>query len=74
MSEHVKNIKRDESKHSIVTKHMLESNHTFDWKNIKIMNFKTNYYKRLISEKIYIKTQENGLNSISDIEFELFVF
>jgi len=32
------------------------------------MDFKTNYYERLISEMIYIKTQENGLNSVSNIE------
>jgi len=38
---------------------MLDNNHTFDYQNIKIMDFKTNYYKRLISEMIYIKTQEN---------------
>jgi len=47
---------------------MLENNHTFDWQNIKIMDFETNYYKRLISEMIYIKTQENGLNSVGDIK------
>jgi len=34
----VKNIKGDKSRHSIVTKHMLENNHTFDWQNIKIIS------------------------------------
>jgi len=39
------------------------------------MDFETNYFKRLISEMIhikemiYIKTQENGLNSVEDIEY-----
>jgi len=56
----------DESKLSVVTKHMLENNHTFDWQNIKIIDFKTNYYKKLISEMIYIKIQKNGLNSVSE--------
>jgi len=32
------------------------------------MDHKTNYFKRLISEMIYIKTQENSLNSVDDIE------
>jgi len=68
ISEHVKNIKLEESKHSVITKHMLEKGHIFDWKNIKIMDHETNYYKRLISEMIYIKTQESSLNSIDDIE------
>jgi len=64
----VKNIKNDKSRYSVVTKHMLENNHTFNSQNIKIMDFKTNYYKRLISELIYIKTQEKKLNSVDDIE------
>jgi len=28
------------------------------------MAFETNYYKKLISKMIYIKTQEKGLNSV----------
>jgi len=63
----MKNIRFDESKHSVITKHMLEENHTFNWQNVKIMDFETNYFKRLISE-IHIKTQDNGLNSEEDIE------
>jgi len=68
MNEHVKNIRLDESKHSVVIKHMLEKGHSFDWINIKIMDHETNYFKKLISEMIYIKTQENSLNSVDDIE------
>jgi len=47
---------------------MLENGHSFDWINIKIMDHETNYFKLLISEMIYIKTQENSLNSVEDIE------
>jgi len=68
INEHIKNIKVDESKHSVITKHILDFNHTFDWHNFKIMDFETNYYKRLISEMLYIKTQDNGLNSVEDID------
>jgi len=68
INEHIKNIKVEESKHSVITKHMLELNHTFDWQNVKIMDFETNYYKRLISEMLYIKMQDNGINSVEDIE------
>jgi len=42
----------------VVIKHMLENGHSFNWINIKIMDHETNYFKRLISEMIYIKTQE----------------
>jgi len=68
IKEHGKNIRLEDSKHSVVTKHMLEKNHTFNWQNVKIMDYETNYFKRLISEMIHIKTQENGLNSMDDIE------
>jgi len=32
------------------------------------MDYETNYFKRLISEMIHIKTQDNRLNSVDDIE------
>jgi len=60
INEHEKNVRFDESKHSVITKHMIENNHTFNWHNVKIMNYEINYFKRLISEMIYIKTQDNG--------------
>jgi len=34
----------------------------------KILDFENNYFKRLIAEMIHIKTQDNSLNSIDDIE------
>jgi len=68
INEHIKNIAPDESKHSVITKHILDKNHTFNWQNVKIIDFENNYFKRLIAEMIYIKTQDNGLNSIDNIE------
>jgi len=53
INEHEKNVKFDESKHSVITKHMIKNNHTFNWHNVKIIDYETNYFKRLISE-IYI--------------------
>jgi len=58
INKHVKNIKAEESKLSVVSKHMLECNHTFDWKNVRILYFEQNYYKKIISEMIHIKTQK----------------
>jgi len=52
----------------VITKHILDKNHTFDWQNVKILDFENNYFKRLIAEMIHIKTQDNSLNSIDDIE------
>jgi len=68
INEHIKNIMLEESKHSVITKHILDKNHTFDWENTKILDFESNYFKRMISEMIYIKTQTNSLNSMEDIE------
>jgi len=67
IKEHVKNIKAEESKLSVVSKHMLECNHIFDWKNVRILDFEQNYHKRIISKMIHIKTK-NGINSVDDIE------
>jgi len=47
---------------------MSENNHSFDWQNIKILHFESNYYIGIVSETIHIKTQGNGLNSVDDIE------
>ena len=33
-----------------------------------VLDTESNYHKRLISESIYIKTQENDLNIVEDIE------
>jgi len=49
INEHVKNIKTEESKHSVISKHMLENNHSFDWQNIKTLDFEPNYDKRIVS-------------------------
>jgi len=68
INEHVKNVTSDKSKYSVITKHMLDNDHTFDWQNVKILDYESNYFKRLIAEMIYIKSQDNGLNSVDDIE------
>jgi len=68
LNEHKNNVKLEESKHSVITKHMVENIHTFDWQNVKILDHETNYFKRMIAEMIYIKIQKNGLNSVEDIE------
>jgi len=44
INEHEKNVRFDESKYSVITKHMMEKNHTFNWQNVKIMDYETNYY------------------------------
>jgi len=62
------NIKLDPARHSVVSEHMKTSNHVFDWKNVRILDYEQNYYKRITSEMVHIKKQSNGINSHTDIE------
>jgi len=68
IAEHRNNIKSVSSKHSVITEHMLEFDHKFDWENIQILDAESNYYKRCVSEMLHIKEQPNGLNAQSDTE------
>jgi len=37
LKEHKTNIKLDQSKHSVISEHIIKYNHSFDWENTKIM-------------------------------------
>jgi len=65
--EHRNNIKQDQSKHSVISEH-INYNHTFDWENIKILDYEPRFYKRIVSEMIHIKEQKISLNLNSDTE------
>jgi len=43
-------------------------NHEFDWDSPKILDKDKLYYRRLISEMIYIKSHNNAINLQSDTE------
>jgi len=68
IKEHSNNYKSITAKPSVITQHMLEFSHTFDWNNTKILDSEANYYKRLVSEMLYIKEQANGINTQTDTE------
>lgn len=55
--------KLDSSRHSVITEHLLQYNHSFNWKHVRILNSlsESNYNKRLISETLDIKEQLNGI-------------
>jgi len=51
----------------VATKHIISSNHSFDWANeIEILDYETNFRKRTISEIIHIKGQKNFINLMKD--------
>lgn len=43
---------------SLSSEYKVQRNHSFDWKNVKILNFEPNYNKRLISEIMHINEQK----------------
>jgi len=49
LREHRNNIRLDQSKHSVVTEHIKNMNHVFDWDNVKILDHEHNFHKRFIS-------------------------
>jgi len=55
LKEHKNNLKQDQFKHSVITEHIIEYSHSFDWDNAKIMDHESKYYKRIVSEMIHIK-------------------
>ena len=52
---------------SVISEHRLEFDHEFDWNNTKILDNERFFDKKLMSEMLNIKMQENGLKS--DTEF-----
>jgi len=69
IKEHYNNIKLDKLKHSVITEHIVNYGHNFDWENFIILDSEYNYNKRLVSEMLHIKEQKNGINSQKDTEF-----
>lgn len=66
--EHKNNIKLDSTRHSVISEHILNQSHTFDWDNTKILDHESNYQKRLISEMLHIKEHKNSINLNKDTE------
>lgn len=68
IKEHKNNIRVESKRLSVISEHIIQENHTFDWDNVKILDVETNYHKRLVSEMLHIKEQKNGLNLNKDTE------
>jgi len=69
IKEHYNNFKSDKSKHSVISEHIVNFSHDFDWENFIILDSEYNYNKRLASEMLHIKEQKNGINSQKDTDF-----
>ncbi|KAL6433579.1 hypothetical protein ACFW04_006577 [Cataglyphis niger] len=62
IKKHRNYIRRNTPSHSVITDHRLRHNHEFKWNNVKILDIELIYNKRLISEMLFIKRQNNSLN------------
>ena len=62
------NIRLDASNHTVITEHIVNLKHNFDWSNVRVLDSEPNYSKRLISEMLHIKEQHNGINLQKDTE------
>jgi len=62
------NIRLSLLRYSIITSHILNLNYLFDGENFEILDFESNFNKKLISEMLHIKEQSNGINSQKDTE------
>ncbi|EFN73564.1 hypothetical protein EAG_08052, partial [Camponotus floridanus] len=68
INEHRKHMNRATTNKSVITEHRLNFDHEFKWDEVKILDKESFYNKRLISEMICIKRQQNGLNLQTDTE------
>lgn len=67
ISEHRNHINRSGAQHSVITDHRLMG-HEFAWDSVTILDEEHYYYRRLMSEMIFIKRQKNSLNLQIDTE------
>jgi len=68
ISEHKNHIHRNTTTQSVITEHRRNYSHDFNWNNVEILDKERYLTKRLISEMIHIKRQNNSLNLQSDTE------
>jgi len=45
LKEHKNNIRLDHSKHSVVSEHIINFNHNFNWENVQILDHEHNYIR-----------------------------
>ena len=63
------NYVKKNSETSVLAEHSRNTNHSFNWNSVKILDKEPNYFKRLTSEMLFIKLQkDNSLNIMRDTE------
>jgi hypothetical protein len=67
INEHMANTKKEDNKF-VINNHMRQFKHSFDFDNVKILDTESCWKKRLISEMINIKLQDNAINIKEDTQ------
>ena len=61
--------KKNNNPEAVVYQHTKNFSHEFDWNNVKIIDYESNYKKRIISEMIHIKCNKHNVNKKEDVKF-----
>lgn len=67
VKEHIANMKK-ENKKFVINEHTKNCKHKFDFENTRILDRESNWRKRLISEMVNIKLQDNSINIKEDTQ------
>ncbi|EZA59383.1 hypothetical protein X777_00505 [Ooceraea biroi] len=68
IDEHMSNIRKNSDNHSVVSRHRLNDNHEFKWRDVSILHQESNVKNREIAEMFHIKRHNNAINSMRDTE------
>ena len=68
ISKHRNHIRHKTSVRSVIIEHRLQYDHDFQWNKVRTLDEEPCYKKRLISEMLNIKKQDNSLNLKTDTE------
>ena len=68
MLEHARSIKSYNTNSTALAQHAYKFKHSFDFKEVNILEHEQNLKKRLCLEMIHIKTNNNSINFRTDIE------
>ena len=68
IAEYKNHINRSASTYSVITNHRLHHSYKFDWENIKVLDNERFLNKRLISEILHMKLQNNSIKTFRLIQ------
>jgi len=74
IKEHKQELFKKTGTFLVISEHRIKYGHDFDWEEVKVLDIivkvlEKNYNKRLISEMIHIKRQNNNINKQTDTDF-----